>query len=158
MERWDYDAPLPPAWTGPLVSACFEFDRDQEQRFDFVRLLGRLPAALVKEAVEERLELSYEVIRDLRMCGELHLLHREVDRQLPGYSSVKTVSLAVDAIVRHEVRLQASADLMFQGIDEAALDWLDNPEQVPEVYAIEGKMRHLLLLSTIYDRRWWSTG
>jgi hypothetical protein len=139
LEDLRYDEPLPPSWTVPLVDACFDQSRDEEQRYYFVELLRKLPDDRVKTAIGARLDMSYEALHGYRVCGDFVILEQEIEGQLPGYRSVKTVNDAVEDLISGEVRSQASADLMFQGIDEVALDWLDNPEQVPEVYAIEGK-------------------
>ena len=139
MEDIEGHMSLPANWTAPLMDAIFNRRNDLDKRLFFMGLLAQLPAGLVTAEIHKRLDISYDALHDYRMFGDTMSLDADVDRQLPSYGDWPVVEKAVEKFVMGEVHQQSEADLFFQGIDEGALDWINDPDAIPDAYDIKGK-------------------
>jgi len=111
-----------------------------EHRIYLLELLGSYEALTIENTLGKAgFYIDSGILHDYHQCGDRRYLDSVLQRLLPNYQYVEAVNSAVEGYLHRHLRLQAETELSFQGIDSAALDWIDDPETVPQVYAKDRK-------------------
>jgi hypothetical protein len=135
-ERYGESESLPAEWAEPLLKACLDDSRSRQQRSEIMCLLNRLPSEKLAKIVEDLVYLDSGIVHDAAQEGNMRELVYHVDAMLPGYREVPAVEEAIKQILVSAMDAERRADANFLGVDEDAMDWLDDPDNVPDQYNI----------------------